>query len=82
MRGALCAAAACGSRRTSLVAFDDVAWMEMVDPAITVVAQPTVEMGRRAARLALRRAVDPASPLSVERLQPTLLVRGSTGPHV
>ena len=31
----------------SLVGFDDVGWMAMVDPGITVVAQPAFEPGRR-----------------------------------
>jgi LacI family transcriptional regulator len=64
----------------SLLAFDDVTWMEMVNPAITAVAQPTLELGRRAARLVLRRIADPPSEAAVERLQPKLVVRGSTGP--
>jgi LacI family transcriptional regulator len=64
----------------SLVGFDDVPWMEMVSPPITVVAQPAVEMGRRAAALLLRRLADPAAEPAVERLQPSLVVRGSTGP--
>jgi LacI family transcriptional regulator len=64
----------------SLVGFDDVPWMEMVSPGITVVAQPTEELGRRAARLLLRRIENPDSAHAVERLEPTLLVRGSTGP--
>ena len=34
-------------RDISLVAFDDVPWMTMVEPRITAVAQPTVEMGRQ-----------------------------------
>jgi len=66
-------------RDLSLVAFDDVPWMSLVDPAITVVAQPVVEMGRRAAALLLRRTDSPISPPRVECLQPTLVVRGSTG---
>jgi len=64
----------------SLVGFDDVPWMAMVEPGITVVAQPTVEIGRRAARLLLRRADDPACPPILECLEPTLIVRGSTAP--
>lgn len=64
----------------SLVGFDDVAWMEMVSPPLTVVAQPTDELGRRAARLLLRRIEDPWRAPTVERLEPTLVVRGSTGP--
>jgi LacI family transcriptional regulator, galactose operon repressor len=64
----------------SLVGFDDVPWMEMVDPAITVVAQPTVELGRCAAKLLLERIADPGAPPRVECLQPSLIVRGSTAP--
>ena len=63
----------------SLVGFDDVPWMEMVSPGITVVAQPTEELGRRAAQLLLRRIADPGCAHAVEQLQPTLVVRGSTG---
>jgi LacI family transcriptional regulator len=62
----------------SLVAFDDVPWMAMVDPGITTVAQPTFDMGRRAAQLFLRRAADPGAPRSIELLEPTLVLRGST----
>jgi DNA-binding LacI/PurR family transcriptional regulator len=64
----------------SLVGFDDVPWMEMVDPAITVVSQPTVELGRCAARLLLERIADPGASPRVECLQPSLIVRGSTAP--
>jgi LacI family transcriptional regulator len=63
----------------SLVGFDDVQWMEMVSPPITVVEQPAVELGRRAASLLLRRIAEPDSAATVELLQPSLLVRGSTG---
>ena len=66
-------------RDISLVAFDDVPWMEMVHPAITAVAQPTFEMGRRAALLLLRRLEDPTCGRTVEVLEPKLVVRGSTG---
>jgi LacI family transcriptional regulator, galactose operon repressor len=68
-------------RDVSLVGFDDVPWMEMVEPSITVVDQPTLELGRSAARLLLRRLEGgPALPPAVEVLQPRLVVRGSTGP--
>jgi LacI family transcriptional regulator len=66
-------------RDMSLVGFDDVQWMEMVSPAITVVEQPAVELGRRAAALLLRRIAEPDSAATVELLQPSLLIRGSTG---
>jgi DNA-binding LacI/PurR family transcriptional regulator len=64
----------------SLVGFDDVPWMEMVDPSITVVDQPTVEMGRCAARLLLARIEDPTGPPRIECLQPSLILRRSTAP--
>lgn len=64
----------------SLVGFDDVPWMEMVEPAITVVEQPTLELGRRAALLLLRRLEGPTLEPALEILQPRLVVRGSTGP--
>jgi len=62
----------------SLVGFDDVPWMQMVDPELTVVAQPAFEMGRRAAKLLLARLDDPGRAPTAETLQPTLVVRGST----
>jgi LacI family transcriptional regulator len=64
----------------SLVGFDDVAWMDMVTPGITVVAQPSVDIGRRAASLLLRRMKGGSLPPAVERLHGGLVVRGSTGP--
>ena len=60
-------------------AFDDVPWMSMVQPAITAVAQPAFEMGRRAALLLLRRLEDPTCGRTVEVLEPRLVTRGSTG---
>jgi LacI family transcriptional regulator len=66
-------------RDISLVAFDDVPWMSMVQPAITAVAQPAFEMGRRAALLLLRRLEDPTCGRTVEVLEPRLVTRGSTG---
>jgi LacI family transcriptional regulator, galactose operon repressor len=64
----------------SLVAFDDVPWMEMVQPPLTAVRQPAFEMGRRAALLLLRRLHDGSAGRTVEILQPELVVRGSTAP--
>ena len=42
-------------RDMSVVAFDDVEWMSMVDPPLTTVRQPTKDMARGAAELVLRR---------------------------
>jgi LacI family transcriptional regulator len=75
-------------RDISLVSFDDLAWMRMVEPGLTAVAQPTYEMGRKSARLLLRRiaardgggeAATRTRPGRVrEVLEPTLVLRGST----
>lgn len=67
-------------RDISLVGFDDVQWTDMVSPGITTVAQPTIELGRRAAALLIRRIREPKAPAELELLQPQLVVRGSTGP--
>jgi DNA-binding LacI/PurR family transcriptional regulator len=64
----------------SLVGFDDVSWMEMVEPGITVVDQPTVEIGRCAGRLLLERLADGGAPPRLECLKPSLILRGSTAP--
>lgn len=42
-------------RDLSVVAFDDVQWMSMVEPPLTAVRQPVADMARSAAELALRR---------------------------
>lgn len=68
-------------RDISLVGFDDVPWTSMVDPGITVVSQPTIELGRRAARLLLRRIEDPTCEPALECLEPTLVRRGSARPY-
>ncbi len=61
----------------SVVMFDDVPWARLVEPPMTVVAQPTFEMGRAAVEMVL----DPASGGPASRTLPTrLIVRGSARP--
>ena len=45
-------------RDVSVVAFDDLQWMSMVEPPLTTVRQPVADMARSAAELALRRLRD------------------------
>ncbi len=45
-------------RDVSVVAFDDVQWMSMVEPPLTAVRQPVADMARSAAELVLRRLRD------------------------
>jgi len=42
-------------RDVSVVAFDDVQWMSMVEPAVTAVRQPIADIARSAAELVFRR---------------------------
>jgi len=67
----------------SLVGFDDFEWSSLLDPPLTVVAQPVEAMGQEAFRVLLERItygeVSP-QPFNV-RLPCTLVVRGSTLPR-
>jgi DNA-binding LacI/PurR family transcriptional regulator len=50
----------------ALAGFDEVDWMSLIDPGLTVAAQATYELGRTAAELLLRRIAEPQRP--VERI--------------
>ena len=63
----------------ALVGFDDLDWTTLVEPPITVVAQPVAELGRVVGqRLLDRLAGDETAPREL-RLETTLVVRGSCG---
>lgn len=64
-------------RRIALIGFDDVALADVVEPAISVVAQDPQAIGRSAAELLFRRLDGDRSP-SVHSVVPvTLIARGS-----
>jgi len=61
-----------------LVGFDETTWGALVEPAITIIAQPTYEIGTTAAELLLQRVERPdRSPRKVI-LQGELVIRGSS----
>lgn len=62
----------------SIVAFDDLPYATLLQPPLTVVAQPTYEMGQRALQLLLERLEKPDKPATTLCLEPTLIVRQST----
>lgn len=68
-------------RDVSVVAFDDVQWMSMVDPPVTAVRQPIADIARSAAELALRRLREggDGGP-STMMFRTELIERGSVGP--
>lgn len=65
-------------RDIAVAGFDDLPWTRLVDPGLTVIAQPTYDMGREAAELLLQRIADPDKPVRRIVLRGELVVRGST----
>ena len=62
----------------AVVGFDDIAWATALRPPLTVVTQPTYEIGRRAAELLLARVRGDDSPPQHLVLPATLVVRESS----
>jgi LacI family transcriptional regulator len=64
----------------SLLGFDDAEWADVVSPALTVVAQPTYEIGVAACRLLLSRIAGSGGAVAHRRLPTRLIERASVGP--
>ena len=62
----------------AIAGFDDQPWTRLVEPAITVIAQPTYAIGREAAELLLHRISDPDQPVRRVVLRGELVARGSS----
>ena len=62
----------------ALAGFDDMPWTRVVTPAITVIAQPTYEIGRSAIELLLARIAQPEQAQRRIMLRGELLIRGSS----
>lgn len=65
----------------ALVGFDETAWSTLVQPPITLIAQPTEEIGQTATDLLLKRIADPQRPSREVILKAQLMVRGSSAPR-
>jgi LacI family transcriptional regulator len=65
-------------RDVGLVAFDDAPWAELLDPPLSVVAQPAYEIGAVAARLLLARIADNTRPPTTTTLGARLIERASS----
>ena len=65
-------------REVGLVTFDDAPWAELVDPPLSVVAQPAYEIGTVAARLLLARIADNTRPPTATTLGARLIPRASS----
>lgn len=62
----------------AVVGFDNPEWTELIKPRLTVVAQPTYELGRKAAELILKRIAEPDRPAEIIILDPEIMIRDST----
>lgn len=66
----------------ALSGFDNEPWTELVEPGITVIAQPVYDIGASAMNLLLERLKGPETPRRTLVLPGQLVVRGSSaGPH-
>ena len=65
----------------ALVTFDETTWASLVQPAITLIAQPTYEIGKTATELLMQRIADPNRPTRQVMLKGQLLVRESSAPR-
>jgi LacI family transcriptional regulator len=63
----------------ALVAFDDFEWADLFAPRLTVIAQPTAQLGARAVELLLSRLEDPSLEPRRIRLPATFIHRDSCG---
>jgi LacI family fructose operon transcriptional repressor len=68
--------------QVGLAGFDDVNWTVLVQPAITVIAQPTDEIGKTATELLMQRIEDPGRPARQVILNSQLVVRASSLPSL
>lgn len=62
----------------ALVGFDETTWSEMVEPPITLIAQPTYEIGHTATELLIQRIASPKRPTRRITLKGKLKIRGSS----
>ena len=62
----------------ALVGFDETTWGAMVEPPITLIAQPTEEIGRTATELLFQRIEEPTRSPKTVILKGTLIARASS----
>lgn len=63
----------------AFASFDDTTWAKLIEPALTVIEQPTYEIGRTAAELLIKRIQDPTRSNREVVLKTNFIVRQSCG---
>ena len=64
----------------SVVGFDDIPWAAFNNPSLTTVRQPLAKMGQIAAETVLGMIEENKQQPSEIAIEPTLVIRESTGP--
>ena len=67
-------------REISMIGFDDADWTSVVNPPISVIAQPTYALGRRAAELLIARIAGDEAPAELHMMPTDFLSRASVAP--
>jgi LacI family transcriptional regulator, fructose operon transcriptional repressor len=65
-------------RDIAVAGFDNLSWTKLLEPGLTVIAQPTYDMGREAIELLLQRIATPDKAMRQLILRGELLERGSS----
>lgn len=65
----------------AVVGFDETDWASLVEPSITLIAQPTEEIGRTATELLFQRIAEPTRSPKTVILKGTLIKRDSSAPR-
>ncbi|WP_280769719.1 LacI family DNA-binding transcriptional regulator [Salipaludibacillus daqingensis] len=63
--------------KVAIIGFDDYDWLRITSPPLSVVKQPSFEMGKKAVELLMERLNGSEEPFKVYRLPSELVVRGS-----
>jgi DNA-binding LacI/PurR family transcriptional regulator len=66
----------------AVIGFDDLPWAMSLNPPLTTIAQPTLDIGVNAAELLLNRLANPQRPARTVVLETELIVRASCGSAV
>lgn len=84
MAGALTAIRALKLRipdQVGLVGFDLTTWSSLVEPTLTLIEQPTYDIGRTATELLLERIENPGRPSREVILEGRMVIGGSSAPR-
>lgn len=63
----------------AVASFDDTSWAKLIEPGLTVIEQPTYEIGRTATEMLIKRINDPSRASREVVLRTKLIVRQSCG---